>query len=154
MNWRCVNSVRKLQRLEKCAEKRENSIKTMEEAFLAGVVALVDDLFFQAKLRETARQAGVELHLVTSAEALLDRARQGPAALYLVDLNARGNPLGAIKQLRAQNDNTRLVAYLSHVQTELAERARAAGCNEVLPRSKFTRELASILQRARNEAGR
>lgn len=118
---------------------------------MAGALALVDDLFFQAKLQETARQAGIALQCVSSAEALLEHARQAPAALYIVDLNARGNPLQAIERLRALDRDARLVAYLSHVQTELAEQARAAGCNEVLPRSKFTRDLAQILQRAHQQ---
>ena len=41
-----------------------------------------------------------------------------------------------------------LIAFLSHVQTELAEKARAAGCTQVMPRSQFTRELATILAQA------
>lgn len=121
---------------------------------MADVVALVDDLFFQAKLQETARQAGVALQCVRSAEALLEHARQAPAVLYIVDLNACGNPLSAIAQLRAVDRNAKLVAFLSHIQIELAEQARAAGCHEVLPRSKFTRELANILQRAHHGEAR
>jgi hypothetical protein len=42
------------------------------------------------------------------------------------------------------------VGFLSHVQTELAEKALAAGCQEVLPRSKFTADLAEILGRAKS----
>jgi hypothetical protein len=35
------------------------------------------------------------------------------------------------------------------VQTDLAERARAAGCQDVMPRSKFTQNLAAILRGAK-----
>jgi len=35
-----------------------------------------------------------------------------------------------------------VVGFLSHLQTELAGQAKAAGCNEVLPRSSFTQNLA------------
>jgi len=42
-----------------------------------------------------------------------------------------------------------IVGFLSHVQTDLAEKARAAGCTEVLPRSQFTAKLADILSRAK-----
>jgi hypothetical protein len=45
-----------------------------------------------------------------------------------------------------------VVAFLSHVQVELAEAARAAGCREVMPRSEFTRNLATILERAKSES--
>jgi hypothetical protein len=42
------------------------------------------------------------------------------------------------------------VAFLSHVQTELAAQARAAGATEVLPRSVFTQNLARILETAKD----
>jgi hypothetical protein len=43
-----------------------------------------------------------------------------------------------------------VIAFLSHVQTDLAERARAAGCQDVMPRSKFTQNLAEILRGAKS----
>jgi hypothetical protein len=39
----------------------------------------------------------------------------------------------------------RVVAYGSHVDTESLRAARAAGCDPVLPRSKFIEELPSAL---------
>ena len=74
--------------------------------------------------------------------------------LVLVDLNARQGALEAVERLaaagNAQKDGAQhIIAFLSHVQTELAEKARAAGCRQVLPRSKFTAELAEILRQAK-----
>lgn len=116
---------------------------------MARVIALVDDLFFQAKLAETARQVGVELKMVTTSEALAGEARNA-AALIVVDLNAKTDALGAIEKLRMTGNAAPLIGFLSHVQTELAERARAAGCREVMPRSKFTQNLAAILSAAKD----
>ena len=45
-----------------------------------------------------------------------------------------------------------LVAFLSHIQLNLAESARAAGCRDVMPRSKFTQNMATILARAKSES--
>ena len=115
---------------------------------MARVIALVDDLFFQAKLAETARQTGVELKVVTTPEALAEEARNA-AGLIVIDLNARTDAIGAIEKLRAAGNAAPLIGFLSHVQTELAERARAAGCREVMPRSKFTQNLAAILGRVK-----
>jgi CheY-like chemotaxis protein len=119
------------------------------------VLALVDDLFFQAKLAETARQVGVVLQTVSSGEALLSAAAASPGApdrphLLLVDLNARAGALQAIETLHAQGNPLPVIAFLSHVQVDLAERARAAGCQQVMPRSKFTAELAQILRQAKS----
>ena len=115
------------------------------------VLALVDDLIFQAKLAETARQAGVQLKIVTSGEALIAEAQAARLALVIVDLNARGGPVEAVEKLREAGIGAPVVAFLSHVQVELAERARAAGCEQVLPRSKFRRELATILRQAKSD---
>ena len=117
---------------------------------MADVLALVDDLFFQAKMTETARRVGVALQTVSSGDALVAAAAPQEHRLVLVDLNARQGALAAVEQLRASGSVQPIVGFLSHVQTELAEKARAAGCQEVLPRSKFTADLAEILGRAKS----
>ncbi|MDE3169669.1 MAG: response regulator [Acidobacteriota bacterium] len=117
---------------------------------MAEVLALVDDVFFQSKLVESAKQVGVELRTCATAEALEEQLSGGTPRLVIVDLNARGNPIEALRRVQTMGSDIRLIAYLSHVQTDLAERARAAGCSEVMPRSKFTRELATILSRAKS----
>ncbi|HTT33409.1 MAG TPA: response regulator [Methylomirabilota bacterium] len=113
------------------------------------VVALMDDLFFQMKLAETAKQLGVEVKVATNGDALTELLQCQPK-LVLVDLNARSQPLQAIEKLRQTNKEVRVVGFLSHVQHELALRAKAAGCTEVMPRSSFTQNLAAILNAARD----
>jgi CheY-like chemotaxis protein len=113
------------------------------------VVALMDDLFFQMKLAETAKHLGVELKVATNGDALLSLLEPAPK-LVIVDLNARSQPIQAIERVRAGKNGVRIVAFLSHVQTELAAQARAAGCDEVMPRSSFTQNLASILSAAKD----
>ena len=117
---------------------------------MADVLALVDDMFFQAKMTETARRVGVALQTVANGDALVAAAAGQEHRLVLVDLNARQGALEAVAQLRASGNAQPIVGFLSHVQTELAEKARAAGCQEVLPRSKFTADLAEILGRAKS----
>jgi len=116
------------------------------------VIALVDDLFFRARIAETAKHVGVELEAAANGDDLLARASNANgagAALILVDLNSLAAPLDALQRLHAAGNQIPVVAFLSHVQTELAAAAHAAGCTEVMPRSKFTQDLAAILERAR-----
>jgi DNA-binding NarL/FixJ family response regulator len=113
------------------------------------VVALMDDLFFQMKLAQTAKQLGVEVKVVANGEALLGLLEPEPK-LVIVDLNARSQPVRAIERLRAAHANLRVVGFLSHVQRELAAQAQQAGCNEVMPRSSFTENLAAILEMAKD----
>jgi CheY-like chemotaxis protein len=117
---------------------------------VADVLALVDDLFFQAKMSETARHVGVTLQTVASGDALVANVASAPPRLVLVDLNARQAPLQAIQKLQASGNTLPVIAFLSHVQTELAQQAGAAGCQRVLPRSKFTAEMADIFRQAKS----
>jgi len=111
------------------------------------VVAYMDDLFFQMKLAETAKHLGLEVKVASNAESLL-QLLDPPPRLVIVDLNARSQPLEAMKQLRSAQPDLRVIGFLSHVQTGLAEQARAAGFDEVMPRSKFSMSLPDILTSA------
>ena len=112
------------------------------------VVALMDDIFFQMKVAETAKHLGIEFKVATNTDALLGLLEPRPQ-LVIVDLNARNQPIDAIVKLRAASKDIRVVAFLSHVQRELAEQAKNAGCDEVMPRSSFTQNLAEILSSAK-----
>ncbi len=128
---------------------------------MADAIALIDDIFFLAKVHETAKHTGVTLETASTGEQLLKAAAANPAALILVDLNAKQGAMDAVQRIcaiigapgGAANDTgnpRRVIAFLSHVQTDLAECARAAGCTEVMPRSKFTQNLAEILRGAKS----
>lgn len=113
------------------------------------IVALMDDLFFQMKVAETAKQLGLELKVASNGDALQGLLDPAPK-LVIVDLNARSQPLAAIERLRAAQKDLPVVGFLSHLQRDLAEQARAVGCSQVLPRSKFTQDLAQILSAAKD----
>jgi DNA-binding NarL/FixJ family response regulator len=119
---------------------------------MAHVLALVDDLFFQAKITETAKHAGIEVRVCATPDALLGEMAKEPPQLVVVDLNARSHPVEALERIQSSARNAPVVAFLSHVQTDLAAQARAAGCSAVMPRSQFTRDLATILARAKSES--
>jgi DNA-binding NarL/FixJ family response regulator len=124
-------------------------VKEGEAKSMGRVVALMDDLFFQMKVAETAKQLGVEFKVATTADALTSLLDPAPK-LVIVDLNARSQPIAAIQKLRAEKNAVRVVAFLSHVQKDLAAQAQAAGCDEVMPRSIFTQNLALILGAAKD----
>jgi CheY-like chemotaxis protein len=116
---------------------------------MARVVALMDDLFFQMKLAETAKQLGLEVKVAANGDRLLELLEPAPG-LVIVDLNARSEPIAAIKRAKQAQPGVPVVSFASHVERDRIEQARAAGSDEVLPRSAFTRNLADILHRASN----
>lgn len=111
------------------------------------VIAVVDDVFFAARIRETARQVNVEVEL-TPAARLSDRLARGAADAVILDLGAPA-ALDSLRTLRANpaTASARVVAFASHVAAATIQAARSGGCNEVLARSAFTRQLPDLLRR-------
>jgi CheY-like chemotaxis protein len=113
------------------------------------VVGLMDDLFFQMKVAETAKHLGVEFKVAANGDVLATML-DPPTKLIVIDLNSKNEPLATIARLRATHTELPIVSFLSHVQVDLAAQAKAAGSTQVLPRSAFTQNLAGILSAAKD----
>ncbi len=112
------------------------------------VLAAVEDLLFRSKISETADSLGVEARFPRTREGLLEALRESPPDLLVLDLNSgRFEPLELLRTLRSAEATrqTPTVGFLSHVQGDLAVAAREAGCDRVVARSAFTRDLPQIL---------
>jgi PleD family two-component response regulator len=112
------------------------------------VLAAVEDLLFRSKISETASSLGIEAAFPRNPKRLLEAIHESPPDLLILDLNsARFGPLTLLRNVKS-DDATRDVptlGFLSHVQKDLAVAAREAGCDRVLARSAFTRDLPQIL---------
>jgi CheY-like chemotaxis protein len=116
---------------------------------VAEILVVVDDLLFLSKIQQTAKLLGASVEAVDPGK-LEERMALSAARAVILDLNHRSG--SAVEVLRALKSNqatagTPVVAFLSHVQTELASAARAAGCDVLLARSAFTRELPQLLEK-------
>lgn len=115
------------------------------------ILAILDDLMFSSKIKATATPLGVAVSFARSREGALSAMRAVPPALVILDLNnPRTDPLGIVAAMKADPAlaSVHTVGFVSHVQTELIEAARAAGVGDVMARSLFTARLADILSRA------
>jgi PleD family two-component response regulator len=112
------------------------------------ILAAVEDLLFRSKISETASSLGIEAAFPRNPRRLLEAMRESPTDLLIVDLNsARFEPLTLLKSV-SSDEATRdvpTVGFLSHVQKDLAVAAREAGCDRVIARSAFTKDLPRIL---------
>src|ERR1035437_2391776 len=93
----------------------------------ATVATFVDDLFFLAKIRETAKAVGVTV-ISPDGRAGTALSEPPPQAIFL-DLGSRTLPaIERIRSLKANPITARIpiIAFASHVQTELISSARAA----------------------------
>lgn len=114
------------------------------------ILAVVEDLFFVVKINDAAKRSGFACEFLKSAQEVLDRARQEPPLMIIVDLNARSvKPVELIARLRAEEPlkKVSIIAFVSHVEAELKNRAQSAGASMVLARSAFSTNLPQILKR-------
>jgi PleD family two-component response regulator len=103
---------------------------------------------FRSKISETASTLGIEAAFPRSPKKLLEALRESPPDLLILDLNsARFEPLTLLGDVRSEEATRDVptVGFLSHVQKDLAVAAREAGCDRVVARSAFTKDLPQIL---------
>src|SRR5215469_3864423 len=115
------------------------------------IFGFVDDLFFQAKIQETARKLNVKVEFVKSEHDLADKIKQNgeeKPSLIIFDLNSSSvKPLSLIPKLKSKHKKTSVIGFLSHVQGDLKQKAHEVGCDMVLPRSAFSQNLPQLLRR-------
>jgi DNA-binding NarL/FixJ family response regulator len=104
---------------------------------------LSDDLIFTSRVAGTAKALGLVVQPARSAAALIDLARRAAPRCVILDLHNPGLDLTALLGDLAAVCPTRprVVAYGSHVDAATLHAARTAGCDLVLPRSRFVEEL-------------
>jgi DNA-binding response OmpR family regulator len=122
------------------------------DATPARIFAFVDDLFFLAKIQETARKMNVKVEFIKTDKDLYERMGQNGGdkpSLIIFDLNSNSSkPLTMIPKLKAKlKKATNIIGFVSHVQGDLKVKAQEAGCDMVVPRSAFSQNLAAILRR-------
>jgi len=123
----------------------------MSERGSKKVAALVTDLFFMAKIKDAAGQAGLSVRFAMNGKEAVEVAEELPE-LMILDLNcAAADSLQVIRSLKGREDlkDIPLVGFVSHVQADRRQHALDAGCDTVVPRSAFVQRLPEILGRRR-----
>lgn len=114
----------------------------------ATILTWVPDIFFLAKIQETAKAAGVSVVMSDARRGVASVVEACPQAIIL-DLNSCGaSAMEWIRELKS-DPATRpipIVGFVSHVQEQTIAEARAAGCDKVMARSAFTQQLPGILK--------
>ena len=109
---------------------------------MARVVALVPDLLFGSKVQAMLAAGGHEVELVTSEAQAREAA--GGADVLVLDLTT--DLVDGIA-LAGEVQGVRTLAFYSHVEADVRERAEAAGVDLVVPRSRMAREGAALVDR-------
>jgi CheY-like chemotaxis protein len=116
---------------------------------MSKILVIMSDLFFSAKINDAAKRLGTGIAVVQDGALAMAKIQAIPP-MVILDLNcAAVDPIELILQIKA-NPSTRgipVVGFVSHVQTELRQKAAEAGCDVVVPRSVFAQDLPEILAR-------
>jgi hypothetical protein len=117
------------------------------------ILFFIEDLFFIAKIQETARKLGVKIAFVKNDKdaiaAITGAVEEERPGLIVFDLNnANAKPLTLIPKLKAKlKRSTSIIGFLSHLQGDLKAKAVEAGCDTVMPRAAFSQNLPNLLRR-------
>lgn len=103
------------------------------------ILLLCDDLLFGSKVTTTGRAHGVPVAVARTPGQAVEKAAGATCAI--LDLNQQGMGLAELlPQLRAAGVR-RVIGFGSHVDRETLNAAREAGCDLVMPRSQFAKEV-------------
>jgi hypothetical protein len=117
------------------------------------IFCFIEDLFFVAKIQETARKLGVKVEFVKGDKEVVARIVDAPESerpkLLVFDLNnANAKPMTLIPKFKLKfKKATSIIGFLSHIQGDLKMKAVEAGCDTVMPRSAFSQSLPNLLRR-------
>jgi len=119
------------------------------------IYCFIEDMFFLAKIQETARKLGVKVEFVKNGDkdamvaTLAELPENERPKLLVFDLNnLNAKPLMLIPKFKAKlKKATSIVGFLNHLQGELKAKALEAGCDTVMPRSAFSQSLPNMLRR-------
>jgi CheY-like chemotaxis protein len=105
---------------------------------------LSDDLLFTSRITGTARALGLEVQAVRSPAQVQQLLSQHTVRCLLIDLHCPGLTIADFLKTLPE-PRPLVVGYGSHVDTATLKAAREAGCDLVLPRSKFVEDLPTAL---------
>jgi DNA-binding NarL/FixJ family response regulator len=118
---------------------------------VAEVLILSADLMFGSRLLASLKAAGHEVDLVGDEDRLRSRlsdARAGDPKVLIADLtDDRLDGASTLESLRGENltGSLRTLAFFSHVEADVRERAQQAGFDLVVARSRIARDAATLV---------
>jgi len=114
-------------------------------ASAARVIALLSDVMASTRLEGAAREAGCTLQTIGRVE--LASTSVAGAAVVILDLTDPVFPFAETYSLiRAAAPEACVVAFYPHVRDDLCQMAGSAGCDIVMPRSRFFGDPAAALR--------
>jgi len=110
------------------------------------VYVLGQNLFFLPRIMTAAKHSGLAMRLTNTKADFWKAYQEQTPALVLVDLE--GDPdvwPKVLEELQAQNSETSIVAFGPHTDVKGMELARNLGCEQVLSKGEFSRDMIKLI---------
>ncbi len=109
---------------------------------------LTPNLLFSSMVTGTATAIGQEVAVAGDLAEAVGLCGDRQIAYVIIDLSVTEPDIATIvARLRDAAGAVPTIAFGSHVDKARLDEARAAGCDEVMPRSRFSSELPDLLRR-------
>lgn len=109
------------------------------------VVVIVEELMFQTRIESALVQGGQKVHLLENLNDGIGAVPNAAAVkLWIMDMGVKGSWPEWVREIKTSFPTTQVIAFGSHVDVEAFERARQAGADQTLARSRFFQLLPSI----------
>ena len=127
----------------------------MQESSKGRVLLVGQNLFFLGRVEAAAEPLGYQVLRATTEPAFRNQLDGPPPDLILVDLEGdEATWIGTLEFLKElELVSTQVIAFGPHEQVATLERARTLGCDLVLNKGEFNRDLDKILAELDSGAG-
>jgi len=112
------------------------------------VFAILDDLFFESKIRQASKELDINLSIIKSVKGFKYETLEQKPDLIIIDLGSKKiDAEKIIKKIKTDQEliNIFCMGYISHVEKEKMKKFQEMGCDQVLPRSKFSNQRQLLL---------
>ena len=114
------------------------------------VLVIATNLFFLPRIQNIAAPSGCDTRQVMTVERLNEEMADGETVLALVDLEADPDFWGdAVRTVLASGPSRpKIVGYGGHTNTAMLQKAEEVGCDLVLTKGQFSRDLSKLIAEA------
>src|SRR5262249_54538031 len=116
-----------------------------------GGLLISQDLLFTSKVTGTARHLGIGMEVVPDCASATSRLAGCDVRCVFIDLSQVGSNLPQFFAAMPPGKRPTVIAFGSYVATAQLQMARDLGCDDVMPRSRFSAELPALLRRYAEE---
>jgi len=112
------------------------------------IVVFVESIYFSSQLEGIAKAKDVELYFASQGEQLSQLVKTFAPLMMIVDLSGLNSDwiFRHISSIVENNPRFPIVAFISHVQEDVRQRAEKYGCRFILTKSQLVKKLPETIE--------